>query len=88
MEFGDGHPFIGSVRGYGYMIGIEFVMENGAPDGEACGKVLDYCLKKGLILISCGLERNVIRFIPPLTATENEIDEAIDIIEAGARNLL
>jgi 4-aminobutyrate aminotransferase len=87
-EFGDDHPFIGSVRGYGYMIGIEFVMENGAPDGEACGKVLDYCLKKGLILISCGLERNVIRFIPPLTATENEIDEAIDIIEAGARNLL
>ncbi|HET6420304.1 MAG TPA: aspartate aminotransferase family protein [Geobacteraceae bacterium] len=87
-EFGDGHPFIGSVRGYGYMIGIEFVKENGEPDGEACTKVLDYCLGKGLILIGCGLERNVVRFIPPLNASANEIEEAIDIVEAGARNLL
>ncbi len=87
-EFGDGHPLIGSVRGYGYMIGIEFVHENGDPNGEACQKVLDYCLKKGLILIGCGLERNVIRFIPPLIATENEIEEGLDILEAGAGTLL
>ncbi len=87
-ELRDSHPYIGSVRGFGYMIGIEFVKENGEPYGEACTKVLDYCLEKGLILIGCGMERNVIRFIPPLIATESEVGEAIDIIEAGARTLL
>ena len=87
-EFGDGHPLIGSVRGYGYMIGVEFVHENGDPNGEACQKVLEFCLKKELILIGCGLERNVIRFIPPLIATEGEIEDGIDILVAGAEALL
>ncbi len=87
-EIAAGHPMIGNVRGFGYMIGIEFVKENGEPNGEACERVLDYCLKKGLILISCGLERNVIRFIPPLISTEHEVEEALDIVEAGAKTLL
>jgi len=87
-EFSGSHPFIGSVRGCGYMIGIEFVGENGEPAGDACQKVLDFCLKKGLILIGCGMERNVIRFIPPLIATEQEINEGVEILEAGVKTLL
>jgi 4-aminobutyrate aminotransferase len=87
-ELADGHPLVGDVRGFGYMIGIEFVRETGEPNREACQKVLDYCLKKGLILISCGPERNVIRFIPPLIATEAEVNLALDIVEAGVKTLL
>jgi 4-aminobutyrate aminotransferase len=86
-ELAVGHPLIGSVRGYGYMIGIEFVDERGEPAGDACQKVLDYCLKKGLILIGCGMERNVIRFIPPLIATEEEVEKGLDILEAGVKSL-
>jgi 4-aminobutyrate aminotransferase len=82
-----GHPVIGSVRGYGYMIGIEFVDERGEPDGDACQNVLDYCLKKGLILIGCGMERNVIRFIPPLIATAEQVEKCLDILEAGVKSL-
>jgi 4-aminobutyrate aminotransferase len=78
---------IGSVRGYGYMIGIEFVDEHGEPDGDACQNVLDYCLKKGLILIGCGMERNVIRFIPPLIATAEQVEKCLDILEAGVKSL-
>ena len=86
-EFAAGHPRIGSVRGYGFMIGIEFVDGRGEPDGEACQKVLDFCLNEKLILIGCGLERNVIRFIPPLTATEQEVEKGLDILEAGVKSL-
>lgn len=80
-------PFIGDVRGIGLMIGVEFVTESGAPDQGACEKVLAFCLENGLILINCGTERNVIRFIPPLTTTEAELDTAISILEKGVFSL-
>jgi 4-aminobutyrate aminotransferase len=80
-------PFIGDVRGIGPMIGVEFVTESGTPDRGGCDKVLDFCLDNGLILINCGTERNVIRFIPPLTTTEAELDTAISILERGVLSL-
>jgi 4-aminobutyrate aminotransferase len=81
------HPLVGQVRGYGYMIGIEFVTVDGAPNGAACQTVLDACLEKGLILIGCGPERHVIRFIPPLTVTGEELENALHILENAIRGL-
>jgi 4-aminobutyrate aminotransferase len=81
------HPLVGQVRGYGYMIGIEFVTVDGAPNGSACLQVLEDCLKKGLILIGCGPERHVIRFIPPLTATGEDLEIALEILEDAIRGL-
>ena len=81
------HPEIGDVRGFGYMIGIEFVDDDGAPDGTACTKVLDFCLNNGLILISCAPGRNVVRFIPPLIATDSAMEEALEIFEQGMRSI-
>jgi 4-aminobutyrate aminotransferase len=80
-------PVIGDVRGIGLMIGVEFVTESGAPDRVGCEKVLAFCLENGLILINCGTDRNVIRFIPPLTTTEAELDTAISILEKGVFSL-
>jgi 4-aminobutyrate aminotransferase len=62
------------------MIGIEFVDERGKPNGAACNKVLEFCLRHGLILINCGPERNIIRFIPPLIASDEEISHALAIL--------
>jgi 4-aminobutyrate aminotransferase len=81
------HPLVGQARGYGYMIGIEFVTVDGAPNGEACRKVIDACLEKGLILIGCGPERHVIRFIPPLTVTGEDMEDALHILEEAIRGL-
>ncbi len=80
-------PVIADVRGVGHMIGIEVVDDRGLPDSALCAKVLDYCLEKGVILISCGLNRNVIRFAPPLIATESQIDEALDILAEAMRKV-
>ncbi len=75
------HPVIGDVRGFGHMIGIEFVDKEGKPNAAACSKTLDACLQQELILINCGPERNVIRFIPPLITTEGEMEQALAIFE-------
>lgn len=82
------HPVVGDVRGHGYMIGIEFVTETGAPHWKACDRVLKFCLEKGLILIPCGLERNIIRFIPPLIAKRDEVKRGIEILSEGVRKAL
>lgn len=81
------YPVIGDVRGYGFMIGIEFVTDSGSPNQAACQQVMEHSLSNGLILIGCGTERNIIRFIPPLTATEQELNQAIDVIIDGVGRL-
>ena len=79
------HPTIGEVRGLGLMIGIELVTdpESREPDAEAMSFVSRYSLEHELIVISCGPDGNVIRFIPPLVTTIDELDWAIDLIGAA-----
>jgi len=72
-------PRIGEVRGLGCMIGVEFVDSSGAPDGACCARFLERCLVKGLILIGCGLTRNVARILPPLNVTSDQLEEALEI---------
>lgn len=79
--FQEHHPLVGDVRGRGLMIGLELTGADGTPDGAACGKVLGDCLQQGLIVINCGPERNIIRFIPPLTISDEELGQALDILE-------
>ncbi|MCM2357246.1 MAG: aspartate aminotransferase family protein [Geobacteraceae bacterium] len=86
-ELAGRHPVIGDLRGFGYMIGIEFVDGKGNPNGAACNKVLDFCLSQGLILINCAPERNVIRFIPPLNTAEEELEQALAIFAKALESL-
>ena len=83
----DSIPGIGDVRGVGVMIGIEMVKDDGSPDKEAVIQAREKCLEDGLILLSCGTAENVIRLIPPLNVSANEVDEALDIIERALRTL-
>lgn len=77
------HPLIGDVRGLGLMIGVELVKSDGAPDGAACERLLEQCLDRGLIIINCGAERNIVRFIPPLIISDEELEQALEIFEAA-----
>ena len=79
--FQEHHPLVGDVRGRGLMIGVELVGSDGQPDSAACAEVLEECLQQGLIVINCGPERNIIRFIPPLTISDEELGQALDILE-------
>jgi 4-aminobutyrate aminotransferase len=79
------HPTIGDVRGLGLMIGIELVRDHATrePDRDAMHFLSDFGLSHELIIISCGPDGNVIRFIPPLITSFVDLDKAIDTIEAG-----
>jgi 4-aminobutyrate aminotransferase len=81
------NPSIGEVRGLGCMIGVEFVDAAGAADGRLCGELIQECLAKGLILIGCGLKRNIARFVPPLTVSAGEMDEALGIFSTALAEL-
>lgn len=81
IELAQKFPVIKDVRGMGLMIGMECVNENGRPDSTTVSRLRETALKKGLILLSCGVDHNVIRFIPPLIVTHEEIDLAVSILE-------
>lgn len=79
------HPTVGDVRRLGLMIGIELVAdpETRRPDPGAFGFLHDYCLARGLILVDCGPDGSIIRFIPPLVTTVEELDWALDLLDEG-----
>ncbi|WP_108003805.1 4-aminobutyrate--2-oxoglutarate transaminase [Mycoplana dimorpha] len=77
-------PEIVDVRGPGFMNAVEF---NDAttkqPSADFANKVRLKALEKGLILLTCGVHGNVIRFLAPLTVQDEVFAEALDILEAA-----
>ncbi|MDH3741487.1 MAG: 4-aminobutyrate--2-oxoglutarate transaminase, partial [Hyphomicrobiales bacterium] len=53
------------------------------PDGDLTARIAAIALEKGLILVTAGPTRNVIRILVPLTAPKSLIDEGLDILEAA-----
>ena len=80
-------PVIGDVRGIGAMIGIEFVEDNdpGKPHSEICDKIVKGCAAEGLILLSAGTFKNVIRILSPLVITDEQLNQGLDILENQIR---
>jgi 4-aminobutyrate aminotransferase len=79
------HPAIGDVRGPGLMIGVEFVTDraSGAPDGVTAEAVAARAADAGLILLTCGIHHQVIRWIAPIDVTVPEVEEALRIFEGA-----
>ena len=77
-------PQIVDVRGPGFMVAVEFNAADGkAPDAGFTNRVKDEALKRGLILLTCGVYGNVVRFLAPITITDAHFNEALDILEAS-----
>jgi 4-aminobutyrate aminotransferase len=73
------YPVIGDVRGLGLMIGVEFRSEDRQPDKVSAKAVAAACLKRRLLLLTCGTYDNVIRWIPPLVVSSTQINDALGI---------
>ena len=76
-EIAQNRPAIGDVRGLGLMVGIEFVDAEGKPDGATAAKVHAAAAAQGLLLLTCGVYGNVVRMIPPLVVTAEQVDEGL-----------
>jgi len=76
---------IGDVRGLGGMQAIELVQsqESKAPASDETKKISQYCYEHGLITITAGSYSNVIRVLVPLVITNEQMDEALDVLEAA-----
>ena len=76
-------PALGDVRGLGLMVGCEFTNPNtGQPDDALTKKVTSHALEDShLLLLTCGMYGNVIRWIPPLVVTEAQINEGLEKFE-------
>ncbi|MBM7096933.1 aspartate aminotransferase family protein [Bacillus sp. H-16] len=83
LELKDKYKVIGDVRGFGLMLAMELVKDDGTPDPEKLAHLRAFAEKKGVILLGCGTDKNVIRFIPPTTVTKQEIDLVLSIVEEG-----
>ena len=77
------HPTIGDVRGLGLMIGIELVKGGNKPDPDAYTFLAAHAREHRLLILDCGPDGNVIRFIPPLSVTRAELDQGIDVIDGA-----
>lgn len=77
---------IADVRGLGAMVACEFVdPATGQPDAERARRVQQAALTHGLLLLTCGVYGNVIRFLFPLTVPDAVFDEALAILDRALR---
>ena len=79
-------PQIDDVRGLGAMVAAEFTdPATGEPDANFTKRVQALALERGLILLSCGVNANVLRFLFPLTIPDAVFAEGLDLLEAALR---
>ena len=78
---------IAAIRGLGAMVAFDIVKERGRfePDPETTKTVTARALEGGLVVLSCGVNANVIRILVPLTAADRTVDEGLDILEQAMR---
>ncbi len=77
-------PGLGDVRGPGAMIGLEFVRdENKTPDPQTVEAIVGHARDSGLILLPTGTYGNVIRLLPPLRLSDEELEEGLTLLEAA-----
>lgn len=73
---------VGDVRGLGPMIAVELVKDRKTkePAPDIAKAIADRCFETGLIVLVCGTYGNVLRFLPPLVTTEEDVNAGIQIL--------
>jgi len=79
-------PRIGDIRGRGAMIAIELVDPGtGEPDAALTSALAKYAHENGVLILTCGTYGNVIRFLPPLTTSDELLRDALGVLREGLR---
>lgn len=83
------YELVGDVRGIGAMTAIELVKdrETKEPATEEVKAIMKETHSKGVITISAGIYSNVLRFLPPLVITDEQLEEGLTILEAAIAKL-
>jgi len=80
---------VGDFRGRGAMLALEFVADSisKAPHPTAAKDVAAYCRGRGVLILTCGTYGNVVRLLPPLAMPDELLEQAMDILVAGIRDV-
>jgi 4-aminobutyrate aminotransferase/(S)-3-amino-2-methylpropionate transaminase len=83
------YPAIGDVRGLGAMVAMEFVAApTSEPNPGTAAAVVRACEQRGLLVLKAGVLDNVVRMLPPLTLSDAELDQGLDILEEALSEVL
>jgi 4-aminobutyrate aminotransferase/(S)-3-amino-2-methylpropionate transaminase len=79
-------PLVGEVRGRGAMMAVELVVPGSRePNAAATKAAITYCTDHGVIALSCGTYGNVIRLLPPLIITDEQLHDGLDVLSEALR---
>jgi 4-aminobutyrate aminotransferase/(S)-3-amino-2-methylpropionate transaminase len=90
VELQSKHPQIGDVRGLGPMLALEFVRdaESKLPALEIATAVAEAAMRRGLLILRAGIEGNCLRVLVALVATDEQIDESLDVFAEAVAEAL
>ncbi len=76
-------PLVGDVRGLGAMMAMELVLDGNPehPATDAAGSIIQGCLEDGVLCITAGAHGNILRVLPPLVISDEQLDTALGVIE-------
>jgi 4-aminobutyrate aminotransferase / (S)-3-amino-2-methylpropionate transaminase / 5-aminovalerate transaminase len=75
-------PEIGEIRGLGAMIGVELVKdpETKEPAKDLAGAIISEAMSRGLVGVTCGIHKNVVRHLVPLVIAEEQLEEGLEVM--------
>ncbi len=79
------YPVIGEIRGLGAMVAMELVRNKdpAQPEADLTRALVQAAARHGLVILSCGIYGNVIRFLAPLTISDALLNEGLEMLEAA-----
>ncbi|MFD1361746.1 4-aminobutyrate--2-oxoglutarate transaminase [Lentibacillus salinarum] len=83
LELQEKHEFVGEVRRLGAMVAVEIVedRESKVPNKQKTSEIVSNANQTGLLLLSAGINSNIIRFLPPLVMTDDELEKGLAKLE-------
>ncbi len=83
MAMKDKYNIIGDVRGLGAMTALELVKDQDTkePAAEETGKIVQYCVQNGVLVPTAGINKNILRMLVSLVITDEQLAEALDVLE-------
>lgn len=81
------YPVIGDVRGRGLMLAVELVQPDGTAASAQAERLRQSCLANGLMVLTCGVDGNIVRMMPPLNVSREELAEAMECLDRSLSSL-
>ncbi len=88
-QFKQEYEIVGDVRGMGPMMAMELVKDRHTkvPAADEAKALTTFCFERGLLLLSCGVYGNVIRFLMPLVISNEQLEKGLAIVDDGLKSL-